>query len=69
MPGGLQDPPVGKGFYVALWASITLTAMLASCVAWKVLENADKDVCSRTVTYDSNAPGVCGSGEAPIHAD
>lgn len=69
MLGGSQDPPVGKGFYVALWASIAVTAMLAGCVAWKVLENADKEVCSRTITYDSNASCVCGGGITSVYED
>lgn len=69
MYNGPQDPPVGKGFCVALWAAIRTTAIIIIFIVAEVLDDVDKEVCTGTKPDRSSAQNVCGERTLPLYKD
>lgn len=69
MYNGPQDPPVGKGFYVALWAAIYLTVVIGMFLAAEVLEDVDDEVCAGAEPDYSAAQSVCEERALSLYQD
>lgn len=69
MSTGPQDPPVGRGFYVALWAAMCLTVVIGMFLAVEVLEDVDDEVCAGAESDYSAAQSVCGERASTLYQD